>query len=472
MRRLASAPVFATRYRRVAYWWAGTRLLLLLWALGVAPYFSRGAVVGDVSKYATWAQTIMHGSFPVTDSEWQYPPGAALVMLVPQVFTYLHLSYLTAFFLFALAADAAVFLLLLGQADRVARESAAEPHQSGVWAWVGGGLALGPIVLMRYDGIVTTLAVAGLIVTIRSTATRSASKAENRTWALRGALLGLGAIVKVWPAVLLLGLTPGKQGRRALAWAAASALAVTGALSALLPGALSFLGGQSNRGIEVESVLASPFSIASWFGYPARTVHEYGAFQVAGPGTAVLGSGAIVLTVLGFGAVLYWRVRRARTLPWTPALMYDIGLTVVLIMVVTSRVLSPQYLIWLMGLAALCIAEDGPARRATLMAWPARMVMACVLVTQIEFPLLFGQVLHHGFWGTALVAVRNIVLLASTWLALRALWRATGAPALPPPSAAEPDPISVAGAELTTDLQLLEVGASTTPVDAQSGGAQ
>ena len=30
MRRLATAPVFAERYRRTVGWWAGTRLLLLL----------------------------------------------------------------------------------------------------------------------------------------------------------------------------------------------------------------------------------------------------------------------------------------------------------------------------------------------------------------------------------------------------------------------------------------------------------
>jgi hypothetical protein len=59
------------------------------------------------------------------------------------------------------------------------------------------------------------------------------------------------------------------------------------------------------------------------------------------------------------------------------------------------------------------------------MATPARLVMCCTLVSQIEFPLLFGQVMHHGFWGTAVVAARNIVLLTATVLALRALWKAT-----------------------------------------------
>ena len=51
MRQLASAPVFATRYRRVAYWWAGSRLLLALWTFQGLPYFSRSSVLGDVMIY-------------------------------------------------------------------------------------------------------------------------------------------------------------------------------------------------------------------------------------------------------------------------------------------------------------------------------------------------------------------------------------------------------------------------------------
>ena len=42
--------------------------------------------------------------------------------------------------------------------------------------------------------------------------------------------------------------------------------------------------------------------------------------------------------------------------------------------------------------------------------------------------------LHHGFWGTAVIAARNIVLLTATVLALRALWKATTGPV----GAAEP----------------------------------
>ncbi len=451
MRRLAAARLFAPRYRRISLWWAGSRLLILLWTLNALPYFSRGSVIGDVYIYSGWADVMTHGSYPANDPQWQYPPAAALIMLAPKAIAHIGIGYVNSFFFVALAADTVVFLLLLGQADRIAAETRRTPHLSGAWAWVLGIFALGPIVLMRYDVIVTALAVGGMIATVKANSRRRADDAgttdpaDKRTWILRGFLLGLGAMVKVWPAVLLAGVPGGKRGLRTLVSAVGGALVVCGTLTAALPGALSFLDHQSSRGIEVESVFATPFMIASWFGYPIQTVHEDGNFQLAGPGTGITASSAILLTVLGFGIVLWWRVRRFDASRWTPGLMYDAGFAVLLVMVVTSRVLSPQYMIWLVGLAALCLAENGPGRRGTLMAVPARLVMACTLVSQLEFPILFLQILGHGFWGNAVVAVRNLVLLAATVLALRNIWSAsTRRTAVPrddadPEAADEPD---------------------------------
>jgi len=403
------------RYRRVALAWLGTRLLLMLWATTVLPWFSHGSVVGDVEIYRGWAHILARGSYPVHDTDWQYPPAAALVFLVPQVFTHLGISYIVGFFFFALLADLAVFLLLLGHAHRNAVADEAQPHLTGVWAWIVCGFAIGPLLLMRYDVIVTALAVAGLIAPARSVKVR---------WALRGALLGLGAMVKVWPGALVLGLPPKGPGRRAFGWAVGTAIASTVILSLSMTGALSFLSGQSNRGIEVESVLASPFMVASWFGYPVKVVHLYGSFQISGPGISAVASFAELLTVAGVCIVLWWRLMRFRPRCWTPGLMYDTAFAVLLVLVITSRVLSPQYLVWLLGLASIVLTENGPVRRGTVMARPACLIVFCALITQIEFPLLFGEVMLAQFWGTMLVALRNLILVIACVQALRALWQA------------------------------------------------
>jgi hypothetical protein len=429
-------------YRRLLLWWLGTRVLLMLWATTALQWFSHGSVLGDVTIYRGWAHVLASGTYPVHDTQWQYPPAAALIFLVPQVLTHFGLSYIIAFFLFALAADFAVYTLLLGHADRNAAADDAVPHLTGVWIWVIGGFAMGPLLLMRYDVIVTALAVGGLV---------AAPAASVRTrWSLRGALIGLGTMVKAWPGTLILGLPPHGPGRRALAWAVGTAVAVTGILSLSLTGAFSFLSGQSNRGIEVESVLASPFMVASWLGYPVKVVHAYGSFQISGPGISVVSSFAELLTVVGVGIVLWWRLLRFRPRCWTPALMYDTAFTVVLVLVVTSRVLSPQYLIWLLGLAAVVLTENGPLRRATVLARPAWLVVCCVLVTQFEFPLLFGEVMGGQFWGTSLVALRNLVLVCACVQALRALWQA-GAREPAEPAQAPQIPLGTAAAQAAAE---------------------
>ncbi|HET9169157.1 MAG TPA: glycosyltransferase family 87 protein [Actinospica sp.] len=411
MTRLVAEP----RYRRVLAAWFVSRVLLMLMATTVLPWFSHGAVLGDVKIYHGWARILEHGSYPVHDTRWQYPPAAALIFLAPLAVSHFGASYLVVFFFLALLFDLAVLLLVLAHADRNARADGAQPHLTGVWAWVVGGFAIGPLLLMRYDVIVTALAVAGLVFPARSVRLR---------WSVRGALLGVGTMVKVWPGALILGLPPKGPGRRAVAWAVGTSLALTAILSLSMTGALSFLSGQSNRGIEVESVLASVFMILHWFGYPAKVAMTYGSFQVSGPGISAVASFAELLTVVGVGIVLWWRLMRFKARSWTPGLMYDTAFTVVLVLVVTSRVLSPQYLIWLLGLAALVFTENGPMRRGTVMARPATLVMFCVLITQVEFPLLFGEVMGGQFWGTMVVAVRNVILVVACVQALRRLWHA------------------------------------------------
>ena len=178
--------------------------------------------------------------------------------------------------------------------------------------------------------------------------------------------------------------------------------------------------------------------IASWFGYPVTTVHEDGNFQLSGPGTGIIASGAILLTLLGFGIVLWWRLRRFHPDRWTPALMYDAGFTVLLVMVVTSRVLSPQYLIWLVALAAACLTRPGTSQRTV-----ALLLLACAGLTQLEFPVLWLGIVHGRLPADLVLLARNVGLGCAAALSARALWRSAIPAAVPagdgPPASDELD---------------------------------
>ena len=397
------------RRQPVVPWYAATRVLLLLLALNVLPYFNRGAVTGDVSTYHGWlAGSFDHGRYPLDDPKWQYPPGAAAPLELPHL---LPGSYYVLFFLMCLIADVAVFGLLLRAARRADPE---HRSQAGPWLWTLGVAAIGPMAYGRYDLVVTAFAVAALTVTPRS---------KRSTAIARGVLIGVGTFLKLWPAAFLFGAPKRRNGRLLAGAAAAAAVLPTLALELFFPGVLSFLTNQKSRGIQLESVFASPFLVGKWFGWSHEVQNtKYGAYEYLGTGVGAAGKAALAATAVGFGVLLLIRRRAAVRggFPF-PAMLADVGFAAVLVAVVTSRVLSPQYLVWLLGVAAVCLT-----RRETLMRTPAWLVLGAVSVTQLIFPLFYHSLRYGQVYSGMILFGRNAVLVVAAVLALRALWRATG----------------------------------------------
>ncbi|MET8676486.1 glycosyltransferase 87 family protein [Streptomyces sp. NPDC004647] len=376
--------------------WAVTRAVLLLWVFKVL-LLPGPDVTGDISViYQGWFEVLRTGSFPLDDVTWQYPPAAALAVLSPGLLPFL--DYAPAFFVLAWLADAAVLVLLLRAGRSPGRQL------TGAWVWVAGVPLLGPTAYARYDVMVTGVAVAALLVLRRHP--RAA-----------GALAAFGALLKVWP-LLLLAATPRGRPTRAC-WTAA---AVTTAVLALLfasamPGAFAFLGFQRDRGTEVESLGSLVFHVARHFGWDGRVLLNYGSVEFLGPYVTEVSRGALGLTVLAFGWMLLWRLRAVE---FTPNTACDGAFAAVLLFTTTSRVISPQYMIWLVGLAAVCLSLRGSRQGL-----PAVLVLAATTTTLLEFPIWFSHVVASDPLGIALLALRNGLLVAATVVCCRRLWRQT-----------------------------------------------
>ncbi|MFF7241978.1 glycosyltransferase 87 family protein [Streptomyces collinus] len=385
--------------------WCATRPVLLLLVLGVLA-LPGVDVTTDVSViYRGWYEVLRQGTFPLDDVTWQYPPAAALAMLAPAALPFL--SYPHAFFALVCLADLAV-LALLGRAGT-------RPGRSlrGAWAWVAGVPLLGPTVYARYDLMVTAVAVAALL-------------AGARRPRLMGTLAAFGALLKVWPALLL-----AAAARRAWAAAAVTAAGLAALSAAAAPGAFAFLAHQRDRGTEVESLGALVFHVARHFGWPGRVLLNYGSVEFLGPGVALVSGAAMALTGAALGWLVLWRLRAARPAPHTLA---DAAFTAVLLFTVTSRVISPQYLVWLVGLAGVCLCL-----RTSRMTAPAVLLLAACPLTVLEFPVGFEHVVASDARGVLLLLLRDGLLLAAALVAARALWRST-APAAAAPSGPRPAP--------------------------------
>ncbi|MET7620307.1 glycosyltransferase 87 family protein [Streptomyces sp. NPDC005408] len=398
----ASGSESASGGRRlpVAVWtlavWILTRTALMLCVLKVVA-FPGPDVTTDVSGiYQGWYEVLKTGTFPLDDVTWQYPPAAALAVLSPALLPFL--GYASAFFVIALLCDALVLALLLYAGGRPGKS------QRGTWVWVAGVALLGPTAYARYDLMVTAVAVAALL-------------AGARHPRILGALAGLGALLKVWPLLLLSGTPRGRATRRSWTTAAVMAAVLTLLFFSSMPGALAFLTFQRERGTEVESLGALAFHVARHFGWHGQVQLNYGSVEFLGPYVSLVSTLALALTALALCWLVLWRLLAMKFAPSTPC---DAAFTAVLLFTTTSRVISPQYLVWLVGLAAAALAF-----RRSRMALPGWLVLAATGVTLLEFPVWFAHVVASDPLGVAVLAVRNGLLVAATLTACRRLWRQT-----------------------------------------------
>jgi hypothetical protein len=385
---------------RVLIVWVVTRAALLLAVTQFIPVGHAGHFENDVSLYRDWSKTLLAGHFPAGDDKWQYPPLAAAPMVVPRLLPW---SYHLDFYLVALLCDLGILLLLWRFARKVGG------GRNGLWTWTVGAALIGPLLISRYDLTVTLVAVMAL--------TASADPV------VRGALIGIGLIVKVWPVALLAGLRRGREIVAGAGSALAVAAAGCGVAVLLMPHALDFLTAQEDRGLQIESPAATPFALARalgwWDGY---TNYQHGAMEAVGPGVGTAEQLTLFASPVALALLALWWVR-ARPDAGT---YYDAALTAVLFLVVTSRVLSPQYMTWVAGVAAvvLTVRPGGPGAGQR----PAVcLVLAATLLTGIMYPWLEQDYSWTGeLPGTLVLVARNVVLVVAALVSFVQLWRSTG----------------------------------------------
>jgi hypothetical protein len=369
------------RARRTWIWlavWLSTRALVVaevgFWATGHTRF-------EDVANYETWSHYITsHDALPGGEA-WQYPPGAGLLMLLPRL---VPASYGGAFVGLMLLVDFIGFLLLA----RLGRRTG---NDTGAWVWLLGLPLLGTFAVLRFDLVPTVIAIAALLVIHR-----------RPNWF--GALVGLGAVIKLWPALLLFGEWDRARLLRS-AGAALAAVALVFLISTIAFGdTTGFLSHGGDRGLQEEAVATIPWQleeIVSGDPYP-REIRS-GAWEVATPTADTVAALLRWLTLAALAAAAVWWRLRARAIRAgredlaDPALSRDFVFAVVLLVVVLSPVLSSQYMVWLLGLAAVVLSAG-----TTRLARPAWIVVGATVLTMATFK------------SPELTLIRDLALLCAT----------------------------------------------------------
>ena len=367
--------------------WFITRIWVLLSGFGFVFYPGASALFSDVQLYDSWAANLTYSYFILLeqDPRWQYPPLAAVVFLLG----YLIAEKTVGFVFLALVADLFIFILLT-------KRSKQESNIFPALIWIVTPVLMGPIILGRFDVFPTLAAVIALLYI-------NSSKKF-------GTAIAIGALLKVWPMLLLLATPSGKFARVAIWFAATFAI---GSLLLNLwwnGNSFSFLGGQRSRGLQIESVGALPYQIWNAGPESVASAVQFGTIEVVAVGT---GTASLVVTLVGLALIsvlVFWRVT-GRLANAEPA---DIALTAVLVSILTSRVLSPQYMVWVFGLLAVSAFRPQQNFQKILI-----LISISAVLGQLIYPYWYESFIGGDRLVVAAHAIRILTLIWATVI----MWR-------------------------------------------------
>ena len=380
-----------------------------------------GDAVTDVPLYRTYGERIANGLVPYRDFGFEYPPGALPALVLPALLTDSLTAYRIVFGAEMALAGAIGVLLVAHGLRRLGRRD--EDRRVALTAIALLPLLLGGVILTRFDLLPAALVAGALALLLAG---------RHEAGAV---VLGIGVAVKLYPAVLvpLAAVAAYRRGgRRALA--ATVGLAAAPVVLLYLPflvvgldGVLDSFGRQLGRPLQIESLgagillgAAPPLRASRSSGRRGRARRT----SPAGPQTPSPSSrdSRRLSPSRSSGSRSHGaRRRRERLVRYAAA--------AVVAFVALSKVLSPQFLVWLLLLVPLVGGRAG-SRRA--LADGARLRADCRLVSRA---LLGARQASSTRWrhGSCSRAVLTLVALLAM-LMLPATERARARSRSPAPS--------------------------------------
>ena len=363
---------------------------------------------GDVRLFENYAGLIFSGGLGDTPFLSWYPPLALVPLAVPLLAggggAY---TFLLGVEMAAVASGGGILLSGLRAIDR---------ERLRVIATYGAlVLAATTLVAWRYDIVPAVLTLATLWATSR------------RRWSTAGVTLGLAAGLKLYAAILapLLVLHAWRSGGSGAALRVGIAGVAIGAASvaayALFPGSspLDLLSFTARRPLHLEAVPGSVIAALGSIGAMTADVEfNFGSFNLTGSAADAalsllrIAQPIVLATSLGVGAYAIWRrgttvdAEGTLVLAWMAALL---GLFI------SNRVLSPQYLVWILPMVPLATGRLMP------------ILAAAIILTVVIFPWLYSSLLALDPLPVFLLLGRNGLLIAGwTVVILRLLAQVRG----------------------------------------------
>jgi hypothetical protein len=362
--------------------------------------------LGDVTLvYRTWMQQgFSSHNWVGLDVPWVYPILAIVPMLLAWSFGPDNYAY--TWLALVIVLDAVAFGFLIGWVRTVRNAAAA-------WWWLGFLVLLGPIALARLDTVTVPLALVGVLF--------AASRPKAAA-----VILTIAAWVKVWPGALLIALVIAAKARWRILTAAVLCSAAIIGLVFLLgngPTVLSFITQQSDRGLQVEAPVSTPWLWLAFAGQRhAHVYYDRGmlTYQVTGDGSAAVSALMTPLLVFVVLALVLLAVLAARRGATAVELFPTLALALVTSFIAFNKVGSPQYMAWLAVpiILGLVVSNGGADRPFRV---PAGITAVLAALTQLIFPWFYDELLALDSVLLVLLTARNLLLFVLLGWAVVAL---------------------------------------------------
>jgi hypothetical protein len=356
--------------------------------------FYQHNLILDTVEYQRYGNAMLDGQVPYRDFGVEYPPGALPVFVAPAIGHDGFSLYNREFqILMALCGIGALFAMTWALRSLAA---SAERMAAALAFAALAPLVLGSVILYRYDLWPAALAVGGLAAVLAG---------RER---LGFASLGLGIAAKVFPAVLLppaFAYVWRTRGRReallCLGAAAAVVAVVILPFLALAPhGVWDSVVRQATRPLQIESLASAVLLAAHQVGGLAITMESSrGSQNLSGSLPDALGAASSALLVVALLGIWAAAVRG----PATPERLVRFSAASVVAFVSLGKVLSPQFLIWLIPLVPLVRGRRGLAASGLL--------GLALLLTQLWFPIRYWDLVAFASLPSWLVLARDLTLL-------------------------------------------------------------